>query len=136
MNNTAVHANASNRASVYDGNPFRPIRRFEIWLADLPLNPETHVQGGLRPVLIMSCCLDANSPVVSVIPLTSKRKRLWMDSHVLFRGAGMRQPSLALIEQVTTIDKRILVRKIGALTEPMSQNAINEALIHHMGLGA
>ena len=32
----------------------QPIRKYDIWLADLPAVPESHVQSGVRPVIVVS----------------------------------------------------------------------------------
>ena len=34
--------------------PDHPVRKYDIWLADLPAVPESHVQSGVRPVVIVS----------------------------------------------------------------------------------
>jgi mRNA interferase MazF len=47
------------------------MKRFEIWLAQLPVMKGSHVQCGCRPVVVISNdCANANSPVVTVVPMT------------------------------------------------------------------
>ena len=64
-------------------------RSMEIWLADLPATPG-HVQHGRRPVVIVSNdANNANSPIVTIVPLTSNRKKLTQPTHIcLLRRVG------------------------------------------------
>ena len=32
----------------------QPVRKYDIWLADLPATPERRVQSGVRPVIVVS----------------------------------------------------------------------------------
>ena len=45
----------------------QPIRKYDIWLADLPAVPESHVQSGVRPVIVVSNDIaNAHSPIISI----------------------------------------------------------------------
>ena len=59
------------------------MRRFEIWMANLPKHDEeSHVQRGRRPVVIVSNdIINDTSTVVTVVPITSKMKKLMHDNH-------------------------------------------------------
>lgn len=83
----------------------------ELWLADLPETPG-HVQHGLRPVVIVSNA----SPVITVVPLTSNRKKTSQCTYVCLRGYGLAVTSIAQCEQVMALDKRCLVRRIGEVS--------------------
>ena len=113
------------------------IRYLDIWLADIPLRPDTHIQGGPRPVVVVSNNeTNCHSTVISVIPLTTNLKRQWMETHVRLEGGGLRYPSLALIDQITTIDRSQLIHRIGHLDRPGEVAAIKIALLSYMNLTA
>lgn len=92
--------------------------RGEVWFADLGKHPGTSVQEGCRPVFIMSNdTANGHSPTVTVVPMTSKKKKAYLPTHVLV-GAGdcpFLGPSMALAEQITTIGKSALCKRIGRI---------------------
>lgn len=98
------------------GAPF-PCRG-EVWFADLGKHPGTSVQEGCRPVFIMSNdTANGHSPTVTVVPMTSKKKKAYLPTHVLV-GAGdcpLLGPSMALAEQITTIGKSALCKRVGRI---------------------
>lgn len=110
------------------------MKRGEIWLANLG-HQEGSVQGGIRPVIIISN--DKNneySPTVNVIPITSNLNKNPLPVHVLVGvECGLLKPSIALVEQDTTIDKVKLIRKIGQCT-PEVMDKINRAILIQKGL--
>src|SRR5271156_4905766 len=93
--------------------------RGEVYQANL--DPVTgSEQGGTRPVLIVSRdALNANAPIVIVVPLTSRenKKRLY-PTHVDLRTAdsGLTKDSVVLCEQVRAISKNRLRKRVGAIT--------------------
>lgn len=92
------------------------IKRGMVFYADLGIN-EDSVQGGLRPVIIVGNNLQGKySPVITVIPITSKisKKRL-MTQTLLINEIGLNRESMAMAEQITTISKDKLVSYIGRL---------------------
>lgn len=90
-------------------------KRGEIWLANLG-KPEvnTSIQKNIRPVIIVSNELCNNhSPVVTVIPLTTRNKND-LPTHVLIpTSTGLLKESTALVEQSMPVDKHNLIKKIG-----------------------
>ena len=88
------------------------------------------VQGGARPVIIVSndACNEA-SGIVTVIPLTSQMKRLNLPTHILIHlGDG---DSVALAEQVMTIDQRLLDHRMGRCDR---ETEIEDAMKVQLGL--
>jgi mRNA interferase MazF len=77
-------------------------------------------QGGTRPVLIVSRdALNANAPIVIVVPLTSRenKKRLYPTHVEIPAGeAGLSKNSVALCEQVRAISKNRLTKRIGQMS--------------------
>ena len=52
------------------------MKRYEIWKAELPVIPTSHVQQGYRPIVIVSNdSANENSPIITAIPLTSQIKK-------------------------------------------------------------
>lgn len=95
------------------------IKRGEIYYADLGKPEKTQVQKGLRPVAIVSNNVgNFYSPTVIVAPLTSKIKKQELPTHTELTKDGLNGlefNSMALLEQVTTIDKNNLKLKIGEI---------------------
>ena len=105
-------------------------RRMEIWYASLPMDRRTSVQGGSRPVVIVSNDIcNEKSSAVTVVPITRQIKHLEMPTHVVIEEI-LNQPSMVLAEQIMTVDKRFLDRKIGDCksVEPAIEKAMLEQL--------
>jgi mRNA interferase MazF len=93
--------------------------RGEVYQANL--DPVTgSEQGGTRPVLIVSRdALNANAPIVIVVPLTSRenKKRLYPTHVELAAGeAALSKNSVALCEQVRAVSKNRLTKRIGQVS--------------------
>ena len=95
--------------------------RLELWLVDLPKpSDDTHVQYGVRPAIVISNdAANENSPAITVIPLTSNRKKGQLPTHVFISNAGLSRSSIALCEQIHTLDKRRMLKKLGQITNPL-----------------
>lgn len=116
----------------------KKFRRGEIYLADLgEVNCFTNssIQSGYRPVVILQNDITSkNSNVLIVAPVTSRSKTKKMKSHVTIDGTcGISKESLILLEQITTIDKSQLDRKIGILTEEKLQE-VKQSIMFVLGL--
>ena len=56
-------------------------KQYEIWFAELGNHYGTSVQSGNRPVLVISNDMaNRNSPIITVIPMSSKLKKLELNS--------------------------------------------------------
>ena len=78
-------------------------------------------QSGSRPVIIVSRdAINANSPVVLVVPCTTDRGQRTYPSQIRLRAGegGLRQDSIAMGEQVRATDKRGLGEFWGNLSGP------------------
>lgn len=119
-------------------------KRMEIWFARLDRHTDSSVQGGSRPVLIVSNDINNSaSSVVTVLPMTSKPKKLylpthtWIDSSRLTRTEGVDEEQgggLILAEQITTIDKERLLYRIGALKDKTLITLIERSIIAQLGM--
>ena len=106
-------------------------RRMEVWYANLPLNTESCVQGGSRPVVILSndICNEVNS-VITVVPMTRQMKKLNLPTHAVIDAPDGGQ-SVVLAEQIMTIDKDLLDNRLGRIRDydlEKVENAIKEQL--------
>ena len=112
-----------------------PIRRGDIYYADL--SPVIGCeQGGLRPVLVIQNNVgNQHSPTVIVAAITSFPKKHYMPTHVKLyvNPDNQLHESMALMEQLRTIDKSRLQRYVGNIgTEKMKE--IDQALDISVGL--
>ena len=93
-------------------------------------------QEGYRPVVIIQNNVgNKHSPTVIIASITSKRDaKAKLPTHYLIGAEdGLEMPSLVLLEQLRTIDKRRLSSFIGHLAEKHIQG-INHALAVSVGL--
>jgi len=98
------------------------VKRGDIFYCDLPpAAGRGSLQGGARPVLIIQNNVgNKYSPTTIVVPLTSKVKQSDLPTHVTLNPYDVIEPrdnfieSIILCEQILTVDKRFLIRKIGS----------------------
>ena len=90
-----------------------PVEPGEVWWA-LPDPAVGREQSGRRPVLIVSNerFHRTVTTLVVVVPVTTKDRR-WPHHVELNAGVGMEQRSFAMTEQVRTISRQRLAKKIG-----------------------
>ena len=96
------------------------MRRGEVYFVDFGKDKTTHKQCGIRPAVIVSNNRgNGHGPTVTVVPLTGNiHKRPEMPTHVqipLSSCIGLKRPSMALAEQVDTVDKIKVKDKIGEI---------------------
>jgi len=90
----------------------------DIFFAEL--SADENIQGGTRPVVIVQNNIgNSHSPTVEILPMSSQiSKAMYMPTHVIVPADyenGLVKDSVVLAEQVTTINKKRLKRKIGSL---------------------
>ena len=113
------------------------MEQYDIWLADIPAPEGSHIQYGRRPVVIISNNLaNAHSPVVTVIPLTSRLNKHQLPTHVYLTGQGLDRASIALCEQVMALDKTHLLRRMGIVHKAYDRMALRHALSIQLGMEA
>lgn len=106
-----------------NNNCTEEIKCGDVFFADL--SGEGSLQTGLRPVIVVSNDTgNYFSSVVTVVPLTSKKKKELPTHTILHPNAinGLNKTSIALAEQITTIPQDYLVRKIGCLNNKEINN--------------
>ena len=110
------------------------LRRGDIYYANL--NPVVgSEQGDTRPVLcVQNNAGNTHSPTVVVVPLTRKVKKGRLPTHVRIpQSCGLDADSLALAEQIRTIDRSRLGNYVGRIDGGL-QAAIDKALSVSVGL--
>lgn len=76
---------------------------FDVYWCDLGQHGNS-IQGGNRPVIVLGNCKGLkSSPVITVIPITTKIKRLDMKTHVRGYNYHLRKSCMALCEQIQTV---------------------------------
>lgn len=106
---------------------------------DFGKNIDTRKQCGIRPVVVVSNNkANAYSPVITVVPLTSKiHKKRFLPTHVYIpvsAGYGLSRGSLALAEQVESIDKDRLLEKKGYINSDAIMEKITRAIQIQVGV--
>lgn len=114
-------------------------KRGDIYYVDFGKNIDTKKQCGIRPALIVSNNkANEHSPVITVVPLTSKiKKKRFLPTHVFIpsnSGSGLSRCSLALAEQLETIDKEQLLEKKGSISSTFIMEKITTAIQIQIGV--
>lgn len=113
-------------------------KRGEIYYVDFGNDCSSSRQCGFRPALIVSNDVaNRHSPVVTAIPITARaNKKRSQPTHVFLprrAGYGLTKDSVALAEQLFTIDKSELGRKIGEINDRQMMDKITKALKVQIG---
>ena len=108
----------------------------EIFLCNLGKSNNS-VQAGIRPVLIVQNNIgNTFSSTVIVAPITSSVKRLNLPTHVLLhQSCGLRNPSVAMLEQLRTIDRKDLYKYLGKVRDRQTIDEIKAAISVEFDLG-
>lgn len=110
------------------------MKRGEIYYADLSPVVGSE-QGGIRPVLILQNNIgNKYSPTVIVAAITSKIDKSRVPTHVAIgKDKDLTDNSVALLEQIRTIDKQRLTDKITTLSADMMVE-VDKALKISLGI--
>jgi len=110
------------------------LSRGEIYVADLSPVRE-HEQGGTRPVLVIQNDVgNEYSSTTIVAAITSRtKKRMPIHVEITTDESGLPQDSIVLLEQIRTLDKERLERKIGRLSQEKMRE-VNRALCKSLDL--
>ena len=101
----------------------------EIVVADLePVKGSE--QGGIRPVLIIqNDTLNKNAPTTIIAPITSKIYTKEYPTNVLIKkeDSNLKLDSTILLNQIKTIDKKRIIKKISMLNN-FTMNKVDKAI--------
>ncbi|WP_026478183.1 type II toxin-antitoxin system PemK/MazF family toxin [Alkaliphilus transvaalensis] len=112
-------------------------KRGDVYFVDFGDNKKSKKQLGVRPVVIVSNNkANIHSPVITIVPLTSRIKKKFLPTHVYIpasSGSGLKSPSVALAEQVDSIDKNRLLEKRGNIASKAIMKKITKAIQIQIG---
>lgn len=125
----------------YNPIPDRTPQRGDVWFASLGSHVNTSVQGGTRPVIIISNNIgNAHADTVNVVPMTRHLKKPELPCHTQLDSGSIsdsRQPldlSMVLAEQLTTISKYALRTYAGHISDDEAMNRIETAVLSQLAL--
>lgn len=110
------------------------IKRGEVYYADLSPVVGSE-QGGVRPVLIIQNDIgNKYSPTVIVSAITSQLGKAKLPTHIELPAEKYNLPknSVALLEQIRTLDKRRLREKVTTLSNDKMRE-VNKAILISLG---
>jgi mRNA interferase MazF len=109
------------------------IKRGEIWLVDLGVGNGS-IQGGIRPCVVISNDMaNIHSPVINVIPVTTKSKNKLPTHVTIGTEHGLLQESIAMAEQTMLVNKNSVSRRVGTLDDK-TMNKLEIATLIQIGL--
>lgn len=112
--------------------------RMDIVLVDFGEDFDSCVIGDFRPAIVISkTSYNKNSPVMQVLPLTKRLKAIDKDYHVFIDRMDCKDfeaSGVCMIEQITTVDRQQVRRKIAEVTEPRLIAKLEAAMVQHLGI--
>lgn len=122
-------------------NTSRSPQRGDIWFAALDPHAGTSIQGGCRPVLVVSNNIgNTHAETLNVLPMTRHLKKPNLPCHTELDPDAIsdkRQTmdySMILAEQITTISKEQLQNYVGRIEEKNLLDSIDHAVSVQLGL--
>ena len=114
------------------------IKRGDILYADLGVQYQGSMQGGMRPVVVVSNNMaNKYSTVITVVPLSTKiNKKRNLPTHVFvsaYKSVGLEQHSIAICEQVTALNYDRIIENIGKV-DMKTLDRITEAVQVQVGV--
>ena len=86
-------------------------------------------------LVISNDMANRNSPIITVIPMSSKLKKLELPVHIPVTGRDCEmlrdeelEESILLVEQITTIDKMVLCSRLCRVTSTKKKQEIEAAV--------
>ena len=95
------------------------VKKGDIYTVELHAKKGSHIQNGVRPVIVVSSDQKNKGNIINITPLSSKIKRDDLYTHVVIDGYGLKYPSVTLCEHTMPIDKEDLskARYVGTVTD-------------------
>lgn len=105
------------------------VKKGDIYMAALPDDTDGSLQSGTRPVIIVSNNLaNKHSPVITVIPMTAQISKKKLPTHAVIENCGLEKKSIVLAEQIMSINKKSLGRKMGSIAETVYESEVKKAM--------
>ncbi len=95
------------------------IKKGDIYKVSLKHKKDSHLQGGIRPCIVVSSNKKNKGNIINITPLTTKDKDFDVGTHITIEGYGLDKESIALIEQTRPIDRHVIQEEyyIGTVTD-------------------
>ena len=104
----------------------------------IQLHNDGSIQGGYRPcVIVQNDIGNKFSPTTIVVPLTKELKKTNLPTHEVVKredANGLKLNSMGLCEQIITINKSSIIKKVGQVTNNMTMHNIMKACSISLGL--
>lgn len=110
-------------------------KRGEVYLVNFDPTIGSEIRK-TRPALILKNNIaNQHSPITIVAAITSQSDELLYPTEVLIRSpeGGLNKTSVVLLNQVHSIDKQRLVRRLGTV-EASTMNLVDQAILISLGL--
>ncbi len=109
-------------------------RRGDVYLGDLDTRVGA-VEGGRRPVIVLQNNYgNFSAPTLMVVPLTANTGKISnLPTYYRIENDVVLYPSIVLIEQLTTIDKRQIRRYVGRISRG-EMNEIDKRIETSLGM--
>lgn len=115
------------------------LQRYDIVMAKINYEENSSVQASLRPYVIVSNPIGTkHAPIITVMPLTTKIKKTNMPVHKCISANDsnkLLEDSMTLGEQIITISKREVIKKVGAITSCAEKKAVDQACFEGLFFG-
>ncbi len=110
------------------------VKQREVWMCNLK-KVGGSIQHGYRPVVVIQNDVGNKfSPTVIVTAITSVNKKNNMPTHVKIEKGILDEDSVIITEQILTIEKNSLKKKLGILNKDFYVNHVEAALGVSIGL--
>ena len=113
-----------------------PPRRGDVYLVSLDPAIGAEIQKTRPAVVIQNDNANRASPITIVAAVTShtEPRRVYVTNVPVAKGeGGLTSPSLVLANQLRSVDRRRLIRRLGAL-KPATMTRVDQALTISLGL--
>ncbi len=103
------------------------MNQYDVYLADL--NPTVgREQFGKRPVLIISNNYENLLDLVTIIPITSLKDGRKIYPNELLLNSELEKPSILLCQQIRTLSKNRLIKKLTSIDNYITKKKILDIL--------
>jgi mRNA interferase MazF len=110
-------------------------RRGEVYVVSLDPTVGAEIRKTRPAVVVQNDLANRRSPITVVAAVTSRFEELLYPTEVLVRApeGGLTSDSVVLLNQIRSVDKGRLVRRVGVL-KPETMKEVDRALLLSLGL--
>jgi mRNA interferase MazF len=110
-------------------------KRGEVYLVNFDPTIGAEIQKTRPALIVQNDIANRHSPITIVAAITSQFHEPLYPTEVLIQPpeGGVTIPSVVLLNQIRSIDKRRLVRRLGVLT-PATMQRVDQAMLISLGL--